>query len=83
MRTYKTNTPCYKNNWQKYFSRTILSFQFIDIKDKVTLADVDISKREEIEKIDKNINFIFHLAAYPVPSLCDFEENKDQGIFPR
>ena len=42
-----------------------------EIKDKMTLIDVDISKREEIEKIDKNINFIFHLAAYAVPNLCE------------
>lgn len=41
------------------------------IEDKMTLVDVDISKKEEIEKVDKNINFIFHLAVYPVPNLCE------------
>lgn len=45
------------------------------LKDKITILDCDITKNSEIEKIGKNINYIFHMAAYAVPEQC--EKNPD------
>lgn len=45
------------------------------LEDKITIIDCDVTKNSEIEKIGKNIEYIFHLAAYAVPNLC--EKNPD------
>lgn len=51
---------------------SLISIKNIDhIRDKLTLVDIDVSKKQDIGKINENIDFIFHLAAYAAPNLCE------------
>lgn len=38
---------------------------------KVKIVPADITNEKELEQINDGIDYIFHLAAYAVPSLCD------------
>jgi len=46
------------------------------LKDRIKIIDADISNEKELDKIDGDIDYVFHLAAYAVPTLCD----KNPGI---
>jgi len=41
------------------------------LKDVIEIADVDITNEKDLEKINGDVDFVFHLAAYAVPTLCD------------
>lgn len=43
--------------------------------ENVKIVSVDITNEKELEKITDGLDYIFHLAAYAVPSLC--EKNPD------
>jgi len=41
------------------------------LKDRIKLVDLDITNENELSKIDGGVDYVFHLAAYAVPNLCD------------
>jgi len=41
------------------------------LKDRIKMVDADVSNDKELDKIDSDVDYVFHLAAYAVPSLCD------------
>jgi len=45
------------------------------LKDKIKIIDTDITNEKDFEKITDDVDYIFHLAAYAVPSMC--EKNPD------
>ena len=45
------------------------------IKDKIKLVECDVSNNKDLEKLERDVDIVFHLAAYAVPKLC--EENPD------
>jgi len=41
------------------------------LKDRIKIIDADVSNEKELDKIEGDIDYVFHLAAYAVPTLCD------------
>lgn len=41
------------------------------LKGRIKVVDADITNEKELDKIDGDTDFVFHLAAYAVPGMCD------------
>ncbi|HLC39830.1 MAG TPA: SDR family NAD(P)-dependent oxidoreductase [archaeon] len=41
------------------------------LKEKIEFVDVDITNENDLNKVDGDADYIFHLAAYAVPALCE------------